>query len=516
MHHPMRRTWLAAAAAAFASGATALLLGAAAGAAPAPAPAAAIAPRAVTPTLTNGVLFKDTDGMPIQAHGGGVIKVGSTYYWIGENRYDDQTFRAVSAYASTDLVNWSNAGNLLTNASAPELNHCNIERPKVIYNAATGLFVLWMHWENGVNYNEARTAVATAPSVTGPYTYLTSFRPLGHDSRDMTVFADDDAAATGYLVSATNNNADLNVYRLTQDYTGVDALVATLWNGSYREAPALFKRAGTYYLLTSGATYWNPNQQKAATASTVAGPWSALQNVGNSIAHGSQTAFVLPVDPNGSGSNASLYLYLADRWAPAWNAPVNESPYVWLPLTFTAPGAVPALPWSPKLAVDAAAATATPVAAGVGSSAAYHSLRPRHASTKCLDVKGQSTADAAAVDQWACNGGANQHFELFALDDSASAYRIVARNSHKCVAPSPAASVAAGSLVVQIPCDDADQNQRWAFVADAANAGYYAVVHAASGLCLDVAGVSTADGANVDVWTCNAGANQQWAIPDVV
>jgi hypothetical protein len=31
-----------------------------------------------------------------------------------------------------------------------------------------------------------------------------------------------------------------------------------------------------------------------------------------------------------------------------------------------------------------------------------------------------------------------------------------------------------------------------------------------SGLCLDVTGGSTADGALVELWNCNGGSNQQW------
>jgi hypothetical protein len=32
-----------------------------------------------------------------------------------------------------------------------------------------------------------------------------------------------------------------------------------------------------------------------------------------------------------------------------------------------------------------------------------------------------------------------------------------------------------------------------------------------SGRCLDVSGASTANGANIVIWSCNAGSNQQWA-----
>jgi hypothetical protein len=33
-----------------------------------------------------------------------------------------------------------------------------------------------------------------------------------------------------------------------------------------------------------------------------------------------------------------------------------------------------------------------------------------------------------------------------------------------------------------------------------------------SGLCLDVTGASTAEGAPVELWTCNGGSNQQWTL----
>ena len=123
----------------------------------------------------------------------------------------------------------------------------------------------------------------SSSTVDGNYTYRGSFRPLGYDSRDMTVFRDDDG--TAYMISAANENADLNVYRLTADYHGVATLVQTLWPGSYREAPAMFKRNGVYFLLTSGATGWAPNQQKYATASSITGTWSALTNVGDGTAY---------------------------------------------------------------------------------------------------------------------------------------------------------------------------------------------------------------------------------------
>ncbi|WAZ21486.1 family 43 glycosylhydrolase [Streptomyces cinnabarinus] len=43
----------------------------------------------------------------------------------------------------------------------------------------------------------------------------------------------------------------------------------------------------------------------------------------------------------------------------------------------------------------------------------------------------------------------------------------------------------------------------------------YTVTNRSSGKCLDVAGSSTADGANVQQWTCNGGNNQKWRLEDL-
>jgi hypothetical protein len=57
-------------------------------------------------SVTNGTQFTDTSGNGVHAHGGGVIKVDDYYYWFGENRNPDDTFKAVSVYRSRDLRTW--------------------------------------------------------------------------------------------------------------------------------------------------------------------------------------------------------------------------------------------------------------------------------------------------------------------------------------------------------------------------------------------------------------------------
>jgi hypothetical protein len=443
-------------------------------------------------TVTNGTQFTDTTGAVVHAHGGGVIKVGSYYYWFGENRNADNTFRYVSVYRSTDLKTWEFRNNVLTQNSAAELNRANIERPKVIYNSSTGQYVMWMHKENGSDYGEARAAVATSPTVDGNYTYRGSFRPLGYMSRDITLFRDDDG--TAYMISAANENADLHVYRLSADYLTVTARVQRLWPGSWREAPAMFKRNGVYFLLTSGATGWSPNQQKYATATSVTGTWSALQNVGDGTAFGSQTAYVLPVQ----GSQTTSYLYLGDRWAGAWGGRVNDSQYVWLPLQFPS-NTTMTMSWFNQVTID----TATGVIQGVGGGASYISLVARH-SGKCADVSDESTADRAAIIQWPCTGGANQQWQ--AVDVGGGYVQLRARHSGKCLDVS-SGSTADGARLLQWPCGSG-ANQQWQAVD--AGGGYVQYRARHSGKCIDVSNSSTADGATLQQWACTGGTNQQW------
>ncbi|MFC8899956.1 RICIN domain-containing protein [Streptomyces cinereoruber] len=444
---------------------------------------------AATVTVTNATRFTDPAGNPVHAHGGGVVKVGEYYYWFGEDRNADNSFRYVSAYRSTDLKTWEFRNHVLTEETDPELRGANIERPKVVYNASTGRFVMWMHKEgSATDYSEARAAVAVSDTVDGDYSWRGSFRPLGHMSRDITTFVDTDG--TGYMISAANENADLHVYRLTSDYTGIDAQVQKLWAGQWREAPAMFKRDGVYFLLTSGATGWAPNQQKYATATSVTGTWSDLKDIGDRTTYGSQTAYVLPVQ----GTSGTSYLYMGDRWGNSMGGMVQDSQYVWLPLEFPTRTTM-TMDYHPQITID----TATGTVRGLGT---WETLTASH-SGKCADVADRSTADGAALVQWGCGTGVNQHFWLKSAGDGR--VQIVARYSGKCLAARDG-STADGAAIVQYACDGTAA-QQWRVTGSGGTVRLAAV---RSGKCLDVTNTSTSDGTPLIQWSCNGGANQKW------
>jgi len=198
----------------------------------------------------------------------------------------------------------------------------NLERPKVLYNEKSKAFVLWAHFENGKNYLEAAIGLATACEPDGEFVYHGHFNPYGYMSRDCTLFKDDDG--TAYFISAARDNADLHVYRLSDDYLNTDALVHKLWQGEYREAPAVAKHQGKYYMLSSFCTGWAPNQGKYAVADSIEGRWSALEEIGDETTYRSQPTFLLEL-------NGRL-LYWGDRWKAHYKT-YDESGYIVYPLT---------------------------------------------------------------------------------------------------------------------------------------------------------------------------------------
>ncbi|ONL94742.1 Arabinanase/levansucrase/invertase [Zea mays] len=243
----------------------------------------------------------------------------------------------VSCYSSKDLWAWKNEGLVLRGEKngTHDLHKSNVlERPKVIYNDRTGKYVMWMHIDDA-NYTKASVGVAVSDSPTGPFTYLYSKRPHDCESRDMTIFKDDDGKA--YLIYSSEDNSELHIGPLTDDYLDVTDVMRRLLIAQHREAPALFKHEGTYYMVTSGCTGWAPNTALAHAATSVMGPWETLGNPcvgGNEVFRSttffSQSTFVLPV-PGLPGS----FIFMADRWNPS---DLRDSRYVWLPLTI---GGVP-------------------------------------------------------------------------------------------------------------------------------------------------------------------------------
>ena len=296
-------------------------------------------------TINNTGPWNDTTGKHIQAHGGGFLKVCDTWYWFGEdktlNTNGTGNFHAISCYASKDLVTWEHRGQVVTNNTASVLNNTNliIERPKVIYNASTKLYVMWAHWDmescSGVSggYCDSEAIVFTSPTVDGSYTYVNHFKPGGNGSRDCTLWQEPDG--TAYFVSPGGTNGagnftDTEVYALSSDYLTVKNTTKIWTANGFVEAYAFWKYNGNYYGVCSGQTGWAPNQARYLTSTgSITGPWNTTFSYlgANGSTWNSQPTYVIPI----VGSQTTTYIYASDIWN---SNNLSLSTYLWLPLTW--------------------------------------------------------------------------------------------------------------------------------------------------------------------------------------
>ncbi len=292
-----------------------------------------------------GAEWLDTDGNPINAHGGGILYHDGTYYWYGEYKGDStywnpkvpswECYRTeaggVSCYSSQNLADWKFEGLALPSNqtdSTSELHFSHVlERPKVIYNEKTGKFVLWLHVDSH-DYAKAAAGVAISDSPTGPFQYLGSMRPNGQMSRDMTLFTDDDG--TAYHVYSSEHNQTLYISKLTDDYLDHSGEYTRNFIDQSREAPAVFKRNGKYYILSSGCTAWDPNQAEYAVADSMLGEWTVMGDpcTGKDahITFYGQSTHVFPI-----AGKSDVYIAMFDKWN---KTDLIDSRYIWLPVQF--------------------------------------------------------------------------------------------------------------------------------------------------------------------------------------
>jgi hypothetical protein len=316
-----------------------------AGASSAGAQTTARGPLKSSPPFRPGELWPDTDGVPINAHGGGFLFRSGKYYWFGEFKTEGTGGNAanvgISVYSSRDLHHWKNGGIALKVSDDPGsdiVKGCILERPKVLFNNKTGLYVMWFHLElKGKGYYAARAGVATSKSPTGPYMFVRDFRPDGEMSRDMTLYQEDDGRA--YLITTSENNQTQHVSQLTDDYLDTTGHFTRILAHKALEGEAIFKANGHYFYIGSHTTGWDPNPAFAATADSITGPWKELGNPcrgeGAELTFGAQSTYVLPV-----AGRPGAFIFVADQWRPK-NA--IDARYVWLPIKIT--GDTFTIPW---------------------------------------------------------------------------------------------------------------------------------------------------------------------------
>lgn len=451
---------------------------------------------AATVSFTLGATRTDTSGKVLQLHGLGLVKAGSTWYGFGEDKTGETSgntaFQDIPCYSSTDLSAWTYQGIALARQATGDLGPNRIvERPKVLYNAGTGSYVMYVHIDDP-SYAEAKVGVATSAAPCGPYTYRGSFRPLGYQSRDLGLYQESDG--TAYLLSEDRANG-LRIDALSADYLSVTSAVAVLPD---YEAPAMVRINGIYYLLGSRLTGWSSNDNVYATATSLSGPWSSFRILAGpgTNTYNSQTANVITVQ----GSSGTSYLYAGDRWN---TGDLGSSALIWLPLTVH--GRTLNLGQYPSWTLDTTAGTWT---AGSGLPGSGTRTLTNVNSGMLMDVSGASTANGGLLIQWPGNGGANQRWTLTRVTDNL--YTLASVNSGLCLdVPNQSSSVV---QLEQWTCNGGD-NQLWAADLVGSLTGHtFVLVGVQSGLAVGVAGSSTGQGAQITQQAGTGSAGQQWSI----
>ena len=329
-----------------------------------------------------GKVWLDTDGNRIQAHAGYMFIEDGRFYWYGENKEKSNTeyeiwHWGVRLYSSDDLYNWKSEDIILppelTDETSPVYFNAKMDRPHILYNEKTGLYVMWIKVMKPKIGGMA--TIATSRSIKGPFEVVKSdYLPNGCGFGDFDMIHDGERA---YLIYE-HPHSELNITPLTNDYMAVEEdNVRSYFRNGYppfiREAPALFRRNGMWYMITSGTTGKFPNPSESAVSDGgIMGNWRVIgdphQNDPKHTSFDSQISCIFK-----HPAKKDLYIAMADRWLvdlpdempdvcdmfhrifnPALETPdfhtryytrkdTSIADYVWLPVEFE--GDTPVIRW---------------------------------------------------------------------------------------------------------------------------------------------------------------------------
>lgn len=298
------------------------------------------------------VEWKDNRGELINAHDGGIIYVNGKYYWYGlalrplgrdtaENN-GAATTTGINLYSSANLNHWTYEGVILpssTDKNHPLRSPMRMERPKIIYNPKTKKFVMWFHYvgypgnhKQEIGYADA--GVAVADKITGPFKFLGYNRPINDSGavKDCSLFVDDDSSA--YFIydrKLPSGSRCLHVVKLSDDYLHTTDKWIKIDAAYRREAPAMIKQNGIYYLITSDVSGWKANAAKVFKADNPLGKWTDIGNPctgeQKETTYNTQCTYAFKVQGKKDMSVIMLERHNTENFL--------KCSYVWLPINFT-------------------------------------------------------------------------------------------------------------------------------------------------------------------------------------
>lgn len=247
-------------------------------------------------------------------------------------------------------------------------SYCIIERPKMLYNKKYNNYVMLFHadgpndqqitdWLNsnmsyslGGKYSRAMLGFAISNSPFGPFKIVNVQRMHWCEgchtenpgmARDMGTYIDrnEEDEDIAYAIYSSEENQYMYISRLDDTFTtwdvpqgeakdGIDFKSHLLGDKKSREAPAIFRHKGYYYLMTSGCTGWSPNPATFHRSSMLFGPYEEVGNPcqgdGSDRTFDSQSTYFIRYN-----AEKGQFIYFGDRW---WENDLPESRYVLLPV----------------------------------------------------------------------------------------------------------------------------------------------------------------------------------------
>lgn len=316
----------------------------------------------MTTTLQNHSPRIDRAGGVIDCHDGCLRYFDGRFHLYG-TRYgqtDGFTFaNRYVCYSSDDLTHWTDHGELISSAP-PGVYY----RPYVVFNPRTRKYVLWYNWYHALWEGQFGCAVSDVPQ--GPFAIVNPRVPLrGKRPGDHNLFVDDDG--TGYIVYTDIDGMGIDrhamsVERLTPDFTASTREGSEVLDRRV-EAPAMFKRAGLYYVVFGQTCCFCPEGADARVfvSSAPLGPYRFVGDInrdefGQIIVPGQQTDIcTLPT------SSGSVHLWMADLWGSRRDGIKGHDIQFWSePLQFRPDGSIKPLRWVDAFQLDLATGESTP------------------------------------------------------------------------------------------------------------------------------------------------------------
>lgn len=301
--------------------------------------------------ITNDRFWNTKDGKPIYSQGGGIFRFKDPltrkekYYWYGVHYKESDayradpsvtqahsTFKSVTCYSSTNLVNWTFEGDVLTrNELEANTDVTWVGRLGVAYIASLRQYAMFVQCGGQV-----LVAVSGQPQGRFVWHQLINMQPMIGTSNtgDQTVFTDDDGKS--YLIYSYGRGRNkIYVSEIGVKDGKIGLLDCTeVFRGESREGNCMFKYKGKYYMCASNIYGWDASYSYYMAADNIRGPYQpvnqmrVMKGCENDYGHITQTGFFVTIN----GSKQQTVICCGDRWCDFAGNGLGYNQ--WLPLSF--------------------------------------------------------------------------------------------------------------------------------------------------------------------------------------